>query len=208
VASGNDVKYNVVATRGIALISFAAGSLITARLASTSRVRADSNRVFELRIFHAVPGKAPTLESRFRNTASKLPAKHGPDAVGYRVPEDAAAFDNTFVYILAHPSREEAKKNWDATHADPGFREMAKSEQADKLVEKVGSVYMRPTDFFTDQVVLVGWHAGRAWPRRHSAGECPFGPSQTSKGRDAPAGLNSRRVLMGFRGPWALGDRP
>jgi NIPSNAP len=132
---------------GVALISFAAGSLITARLAHTSRVRADSNRVFELRIYHAVPGKVPALESRFRDTASKLLAKHGLDAVGYWVPEDAGAFDNTFVYILAHPSREEAKKNWDAMYADPGFKEMMKSEQADKLVEKVDSVYMRPTDF-------------------------------------------------------------
>jgi len=132
---------------GVALISFAAGSLTTARLASTSRVKADSNRVFELRIYHTVPGKVPALKTRFRDTASKLLAKHGLDAVGYWVPEDAAGFENTFVYILAHPSREEAKKNWDAMHADPGFQEMMKSEQADKLVEKVDSVYMRPTDF-------------------------------------------------------------
>jgi hypothetical protein len=132
---------------GIALISFAAGSLITARLAHTSRVRADSNRVFELRIYHAVPGKVPAPESRFRGTASKLLAKHGLDAVGYWVPEDVGAFDNTFVYILAHPSREEPKKNWDAMRADPEFQEMMKSERADKLVEKVDSVYMRPTDF-------------------------------------------------------------
>jgi len=132
---------------GVALVSFAAGSLTTARLAHTSRVRAESNRVFELRIYHAVPGKVPALEARFRDTASKLLAKHGLDAIGYWVPEDAGAFDNTFVYILAHPSREEAKKNWEAMHADPGFQEMMKSEQADKLVDKVDSIYMRPTDF-------------------------------------------------------------
>ena len=144
-ASSRKLKGSTVC--GIALISFAAGSLITARLARTSRVRADGNRVFELRIYHAVPGRVPALESRFRDTASKLLAKHGLDAVGYWVPEDAAGFENTFVYILAHPSREEAKKNWDAMHADPGFQEMMKSEQADKLVEKVDSVYMRPTDF-------------------------------------------------------------
>jgi hypothetical protein len=62
---------------GIALVSFAAGSLITARLAHVNEVRADSNRVFELRIYHAVPGKVPALETRFRDTASKLLAKHG-----------------------------------------------------------------------------------------------------------------------------------
>jgi len=132
---------------GIALASFAAGSLITARLAHVSQVRADNNRVFELRIYHAVPGRVPALESRFRDTASKLLAKHDLKAVGYWVPEDAPAFENTFVYILAHPSREEAKKNWDAMRADPELQEMLKSEQTDKLVEKIDSAYMRPTDF-------------------------------------------------------------
>ena len=132
---------------GIALTSFAAGSLITARLAYVSQVRADSNRVFELRVYHTTPGKVPALESRFRDTASKLLAKHDLKAVGYWVPEDAPASDNTFIYILAHPSREGAKKNWDALRADPGFLEMGKSEQAEKLVEKVDSTYMRPTDF-------------------------------------------------------------
>jgi hypothetical protein len=131
----------------IALLSFAAGSLLTARLAHTNQVSADGNRVFELRVYHAVPGKVPALESRFRDTASKLLAKHDLKAVGYWVPEDAPASDNTFIYILAHPSREEAKKNWEAMFAAPAFQEMAKSEQADKLVEKVDVTYMHPTDF-------------------------------------------------------------
>ena len=140
-------KFKGWAVCGIAVISFTAGSLITARLAHMNQVRADSNRVFELRVYHAVPGKVPALVSRFRDTASKLLAKHDLKAVGYWVPEDAPASDNTFIYILAHPSREEAKKNWDALRADPAFQEMAKSEQAEKLLEKVDSTYMQPTDF-------------------------------------------------------------
>jgi len=131
---------------GIVLISFAAGSLITARLAHLNQVRADSNRIFELRVYHTVPGKVPALESRFRDTTSKLLAKHDLKVVGYWVPEDAP-WDNTFIFMVAHSSREEAKKNWDAMRADPGFQEMVKSEQANKLVEKVDSTYMRPTDF-------------------------------------------------------------
>jgi len=131
---------------GIVLLSFAAGSLITARLAHLNQVRADSNRIFELRVYHTVPGKVPALESRFRDTTSKLLAKHDLKVVGYWVPEDAP-WDNTFIFMVAHSSREEAKKNWDAMRADPGFQEMVKSEQANKLVEKVDSTYMRPTDF-------------------------------------------------------------
>jgi NIPSNAP len=132
---------------GIGLVAFAAGSLITARLMHVNQVRADSNRVFELRVYHALPGKLPALESRFRDTTSKLLAKHDLKVVGYWVPEDAHAWDNTIVDITAYASREEANKNWDAMMADPEFQEVIKSEQANKLVEKIDSTYMRPTDF-------------------------------------------------------------
>jgi len=131
----------------IALVSFAAGSLITARLAGLKQVRADSNRIFELRVYHAVPGKLPALEARFRDTTSKLLTKHDLKVVGYWIPEGAPAWDNTFVDIMAYPSREEANKNWAAFVADPEFQEVIKSERANKLVEKEDSTYMHPTDF-------------------------------------------------------------
>ena len=96
---------------GIVLVSFAAGSLLTARLMHLHQVRADSNRVFELNVYHTLPGKVPELESIFRDV-SKLIAKHGLNVVGYWVPNDDPAWANTFVYLVAHPSREDAKKNW------------------------------------------------------------------------------------------------
>jgi hypothetical protein len=140
-------KSNAWTVCALALLSFAAGSLITARLAQVNQVRADGNRVFELRIYHTVPGKVPALESRFRETTSKLLAKHDLKVVGYWVPEDAPAWDNTFIFMLAHSSREEAKKNWDAMWADPEFQEVLKTEQANKTVEKIDEAYMRPADF-------------------------------------------------------------
>jgi hypothetical protein len=132
---------------GIALLSFVAGALVTSRLAQVKQVRADSDRVFELRIYHTVPGKEPALEARFRDTTSKLLTKHDLKVVGYWVPEDAPAWDNTFIFMVAHASREEAKKNWAAFAADLGFQEVIKSEQTEKTVEKVDSTYMHPTDF-------------------------------------------------------------
>jgi hypothetical protein len=131
---------------GITLVSFTAGSLITAHLTHLNQVRADSNRVFELRVYRTVEGKAPALESRFRD-ASKLLAKHDLKAIGYWLPNDDPAWNNTFIYILTHPSRDEAKKNWAAFHADPAFQEFVKSEQSNHLIENVDTTYMRPTDF-------------------------------------------------------------
>lgn len=135
---------------GTALVSFAAGSLMTARLTHLNQVKADSNRVFELLVYHTLPGKVPALESIFRDV-SKLQAKHDLNVVGYWVPNDDPAWANTLIYLVAHPSREEAKKNWAALHADPDFPQYRK--QAVPLIEKAGEdykvdeVYMRPTDY-------------------------------------------------------------
>ena len=133
----------------VAMVSLTAGSLITAHLAHINEVRADSNRVFEMHVYHAVPGKLPALESKFRDTTSKLLAKHDLKIVGYWVPEGTPAWDNTFIFIVAHSRREEAKKNWDAMRADPDFQEVIRenSDPATKFVEKIDVIYMRPTDF-------------------------------------------------------------
>jgi len=133
-----------------ALVSFLAGSLLTARLMRPPTVRADSDRVFELMVYHTLPGKAPALESVFRDV-SVLQAKHNLNVVGYWTPSDDSAWKNTFVYLIAHPSREEAEKNWSALHADPAFPPYFKA--AAPLIEQVNGqynvelIYMRPTEY-------------------------------------------------------------
>jgi hypothetical protein len=131
----------------IALLSFAAGSLMTSRLLHVQRASADSNRVFQLRVYHALPGKLPALESRFREKTSKILARHNLDVVGYWVTDDASASENAFIWVVASSSREEVKKSFAAMMADPEFQEVIKAEQADKLVDKVDVTEMRPTDF-------------------------------------------------------------
>lgn len=146
----NPLKFKGWVVFVTALLSFAVGSLLTARLTRLHRVSADSERVFELMVYHTAPDKVPALESIFRDV-SKLQAKHGMNVVGYWVPNDDPAWANTFIYLMAHPSREEAKKNWAALHADPAFPEYR--TQAVPLIEKaddkfrVDEVYMRPSDF-------------------------------------------------------------
>ena len=92
-----------------------------------------------------MPGKLPALESRFRDKTSKILDRHNLKVVGYWVAEDPSA--NSFIWIVADSSREEAKKNWDAFGADPEFQDVIKAEQAERLVEKVDVTNMRPTDF-------------------------------------------------------------
>jgi NIPSNAP len=139
-------KYSTPCT--VAFVAFAAGLLTAGGAFHLNEVRADSNRVFELRIYHALPAKLPAMESRFRDTTSKLLVKHNLNVIGYWIPDSKnPAWDNTFVFLLAHSSREEAEKNWREMAADPGFQEVIKSEQKERLLDKADTTYMQPTDF-------------------------------------------------------------
>lgn len=134
-----------------AAASFALGSLITAHLTHVREVKADSHRVFQLMVYHTEPGKVPALESIFADL-SKLQARHGLDVVGYWVPkDDSPAWKDTFVYLIAHSSEDDAKTNWDALHADPAF--LPYRTAAVPLIAKengayhVDEVFMHPTEF-------------------------------------------------------------
>jgi hypothetical protein len=105
---------------GIVLVSFAGGAMFTARLARVPEVKADTDRVFELMIYHTEPGKVPALESIFRDVA-KQQTRYNLNVIGYWVPNDDPAWKDTFVYLVVHPSRKAAEANWQALHADPEF---------------------------------------------------------------------------------------
>jgi hypothetical protein len=134
----------------IAVFSFAAGSVMTARSMQLNPGGDESNKVFELLIYHALPGKGPALESLFRDVA-KMQAKYNLNVVGYWVPQNNPAWNDTLVYLVAHPNLDEAKKNWRALHADPTFKPYVESGKT--LIHKVNEayqvdeVYMRPTDY-------------------------------------------------------------
>jgi len=114
------------------------------------RGAADANRVYELRTYTTLEGKLPGLVARFRDHTTKLFEKHGIANIGYWVPSDDPLKSNTLIYIVAHKNRDEAKKNWDAFRADPEWtRVRDASEAKGKIVDKVVSVYMDPTDFST-----------------------------------------------------------
>ena len=118
-------------------------------LGTLLRARAQSrNRVFEIRTYTTLEGKLPDLLARFRNHTTRLFEKHGMTNIGYWVPQDPPLSQNTLIYILAHTSREDAKKSFDAFRADPEWKKaQAESEKGGKIVAKVESVFMDPTDF-------------------------------------------------------------
>ena len=105
-------------------------------------------RVFEIRTYTTNPGKLDALNARFRDHTTSIFKKHGMQNVGYWVPQDEPAHSNTLIYIIAHKSRDDAKKSWDAFRADPEWQKVQKdSEAGGKIVAKVESVFADPTDY-------------------------------------------------------------
>lgn len=106
-------------------------------------------RVFELRTYSPAPGKLNDLIARFKNHTIDLFTKHGMTHIGYWLttqPDETG--QSKLVYILAHPSEAEGKKNFDAFRNDPKWvKAKADSEKKGSLTNKVESVYMKPTDY-------------------------------------------------------------
>jgi NIPSNAP len=104
--------------------------------------------VYELRVYHAAPGKLQELLARFRDHTTKIFERHGMKSVAYWTPVDEPQKSQTLIYILEHPSREAATSNWKAFQEDAEWKSVRdKSEENGKLVEKVDSTFMELTDF-------------------------------------------------------------
>ena len=134
---------------GIVTVWVGAGlaGLQSATTAAPAAVQA-STRVFELRTYTANAGKFDAMKTRFREHILPLFKKHNLTVVGFWTPADPPLSENTLIYILAHESREAAKKNWAAFSADPVRKQVwADTEKDGPINMKVESVYMNPTDF-------------------------------------------------------------
>jgi hypothetical protein len=108
-------------------------------------------KVYELRTYYAASGKLEALHARFRNHTIEIFKKHGMGIVAFWVPVDqatGAATGNTLVYILSYPSLNARKQAWDEFGKDPEWVAVkTESEKDGKLVDKVDSLFLAPTDY-------------------------------------------------------------
>ena len=108
-------------------------------------------KVYEMRTYYAAPGKLEALHARFRNHTIEIFKKHGMGIVAFWVPVDqttGAATGNTLVYILSYPTLDARKQAWDEFGKDPEWIAVkTESEKDGKLVDKVDSLFLAPTDY-------------------------------------------------------------
>jgi hypothetical protein len=137
------MEYDMLRTVVVSLMIIAAA--VTA--ASTAQAQ-PAGAVYELRIYTAVEGKLDAMLARFRDHTLRLFEKHGIESIGYWVAADPPQSQTTLYYVLKHKSRDAAKASWAAFRGDPEWKQaQAASEANGRIVEKVESVFLTPTDF-------------------------------------------------------------
>jgi hypothetical protein len=131
----------------LSLLSFIGGVAVTLGFSNLGGSKT-SQHVYELRMYHVNEGKMDALIARFGDHTDAIFRRHNMRSIGFWRPEDAPYSQNLFVYILEHPSREEARKNWAAFQADPEWKKVkADSETQGPLVDHIDSYFMDPTSF-------------------------------------------------------------
>ncbi len=132
------------------VILFGLGAAATAAAQAPPSTVAGA-KVYEMRTYYAAPDKLEALHARFRNHTIEIFKKHGMGIVAFWVPVDqatGAATGNTLVYILSYPSLDARKQAWDEFGKDPEWIAVkTESEKEGKLVDKVDSLFLAPTDY-------------------------------------------------------------
>src|SRR5262245_9064348 len=106
------------------------------------------HHVYELRMYHVNPGKMDALAARFGDHTERIFKRHNTKSIGYWRPADAPSSENLFIYILEHPSHQEAEKNWASFRGDPEWKKVkAESERQGPLVDHVDRYFMDPTNY-------------------------------------------------------------
>ena len=130
-------------TKTIATTLIAAA--ITCGIAFSEEKPADT-RLYELRVYHAEPGKLDDLLARFRDHTVGLFEKAGMTNVGYWVPVENK--DNLLIYLLSYPDRAARDASWEKFLADEDWKKAyAESRKDGPLVAKIDEFFLTSTDY-------------------------------------------------------------
>ncbi len=132
----------------LALVGFTFGVLGTGwAIAEQQR---NSSQVFELRVYKTMPGKRDELANRFRDHTAAMFEQAGMKNIGYFNAINGDDVDDTFVYILAHPSRQARDEMWRELGTYEDFQELIVAVERDenrKLVDTIDMRLLEPTSY-------------------------------------------------------------
>ena len=102
--------------------------------------------IYEMRVYHCLPGRRQALLDRFDKITLKLWEKHGIRQAGFFT---TLIGDSSHVtYFLAWESLAEREKKWTAFTTDPDWTEaQARSEADGPMVGRIANRILAPTTF-------------------------------------------------------------
>ena len=106
--------------------------------------RVDDGPIYELRVYIANDGRFQHMVKRFREHTDRIFKKNGMEPVGYWVrPDGNDRQRRTFYYILKHPSRYAAFRNWNNFTNDREWQSVLEKPEFQRLlIQKPESVFM------------------------------------------------------------------
>jgi len=103
--------------------------------------------IYELRVYHCLPGRLPALLKRFENVTLGLWERHGIRQAGFWTVEVGGSNQDLY-YLLAWESMAEREKKWPTFMADPEWQaKRAESEKDGPILASVSNSFLKPTSF-------------------------------------------------------------
>ena len=110
--------------------------------------------IYELRVYHAVPGRLPDLLKRFDTITLKIWQRHGIEQDGFWTTLVGDS-NQTLYYFLKWESLADREKKWNAFQADPAWQaDRAETEKAGPIVARVESLILTPTAYSPEKQLL------------------------------------------------------
>ena len=103
--------------------------------------------IYELRVYHCLPGRLPNLLKRFETITLKLWERHGIRQAGFWTTLIGES-NQTLYYLVQWESLAEREKKWGAFATDPEWlQRRAETEKDGQIVAKVTNEILTPTAF-------------------------------------------------------------
>jgi hypothetical protein len=103
--------------------------------------------IYELRVYHCLPGRLPALLKRFDTITLGIWERHGIRQAGFWTTLVGAS-NQTLTYLLAWESLAERETKWTAFQSDPEWiAKRAETEKDGQIVGHILNEFLQPTAF-------------------------------------------------------------
>jgi NIPSNAP len=103
--------------------------------------------LYELRVYHCVPGRLPDLLKRFDTITLNIWKRHGIEQAGFWTVAIGDS-NQALYYFLKWESLADREKKWAAFQADPEWNtKRAETERNGAIVARVENHILQPTSF-------------------------------------------------------------